>query len=232
MCWEFQLRGYREDLEFLRSVYDENPEITISGSSGTVLKIEDVDGGDEEAKEQAESLMKRIRTAHMSTLHPEHPPVLDGPYHPPEGGTRGVDFQEAPRSGSRGDNTDYELEFDPDLYHDLFVKLPEEDRKAAELIANLDTRYEWVELYWIYERIQSEIGGNPHDRGWVSEDEEGRFCHTAQSREVLGTEARHGNWNPDREPDDPMNQKEAIELVHTIVIRFLEERWGQQSDSN
>jgi hypothetical protein len=158
----------------------------------------------------------------MSELHPEYPPVLSGKSSPPEGGTH-LPFQEAPRSGSRGESVDYEIGINKETYQNLFVDLPEHDRKSAELISVLDMRYDWVDLYWVYEWIQEEVG-NPHDRGWIPKDKEDLFTRTAQSREVLGTDARHGDLNPDRAPEDPMEWEDAIELVHTIVAKYLERR--------
>ncbi|NJD78871.1 MAG: hypothetical protein FIB08_17550 [Candidatus Methanoperedens sp.] len=80
---------------------------------------------------------------------------------------------------------------------------------------------DWVNLYRIYEVIESDVGDKSSiiNKGWATENAIRRFKHTANSPGAIGDEARHGNQTPP--PKDPMALSEAKSLVETILRNWL-----------
>jgi hypothetical protein len=77
---------------------------------------------------------------------------------------------------------------------------------------------DWVNLYRIYDAVEEEVG-NEHmvrQNGWASGNRIERFTRTANSREAVGDEARHGRSVGDP-PPNPMTLLEGIDFVKHIV---------------
>lgn len=102
------------------------------------------------------------------------------------------------------------------------------DEKTRELVSLLDKGDNWVNLYRIYEFIQANIDGDKNivERGWWSSSEKDRFKQTANSRDAIGDDARHGQ-NRIPAPDDPMNYSEAKALIDSLGRSWLEHRKSQ-----
>jgi hypothetical protein len=80
---------------------------------------------------------------------------------------------------------------------------------------------DWVELYRLYEVIESDtpqtaIVGN----GWATRAVIRRFKHTANSPSVLGDQARHGKEGS-LPPADPMELSDARALVGQILEQWI-----------
>src|SRR6266849_8946952 len=79
----------------------------------------------------------------------------------------------------------------------------------------------WVELYRLYEVIESDIGRPVIvANGWVSDRDIGRFKHTANSVEAAGDEARHGKEETDP-PARPLSLAEARTLIDRLLSGWL-----------
>lgn len=106
-----------------------------------------------------------------------------------------------------------------------WTKLAMDDEKVLDLAELLDKGESWVNLYRIYEFIQANIQDEDNilARGWWSESEKKSFKRTANSRDAIGDNARHGQ---DRipAPDDPMTHAEAKRLIDTLVDHWLHHR--------
>lgn len=80
---------------------------------------------------------------------------------------------------------------------------------------------DWVELYRLYEVIESDIPKHEIvQKSWASKKEIRLFKRTANSPAVLGDEARHGKeqYQP---PANPMSIREARSLVERILRKWI-----------
>lgn len=112
----------------------------------------------------------------------------------------------------------------PDL--NAWAKLAEENREVAEAFSIIQKGLDWRNLYVIYEFIKDDIGGNISDDGWAESDQIDRFTATANSRDILGDEARHGSSVSYH--DNPMSHGEATSLIENIFKKWL----NSKSDEN
>lgn len=105
-----------------------------------------------------------------------------------------------------------------------WTQLALKDEKVSELVDLVDKGYDWVNLYRIYDFIQDNIDSEDNivSQGWWSESKKNLFKHTANSREAIGDEARHGNSGSG--PADPMTLAEAKRLVDTLIDHWLRHR--------
>jgi hypothetical protein len=75
---------------------------------------------------------------------------------------------------------------------------------------------DWFGLYKAYELVSDDVGGKREilSRKWISESTLNRFGQMAQSREVLGDDARHASrrFKP---PANPMSLPAAKEVIAT-----------------
>lgn len=79
----------------------------------------------------------------------------------------------------------------------------------------------WSELYVAYELVKAGAKGDIVMKGWIDEDGDDLFTHTANSYAALGPESRHGpkkGWLP---PDVPMEHRHAVELIRRLVECWL-----------
>lgn len=82
--------------------------------------------------------------------------------------------------------------------------------------------HNWVNLYIIYEVIESDAGGKTAlvNNGWASEAKIKKFKHTANSVGALGDNARHGSENTSP-PTNPMPLEEAQSLIETLLKKWI-----------
>jgi hypothetical protein len=80
---------------------------------------------------------------------------------------------------------------------------------------------DWRLLYLAYEIIEDHVGqpSKIQRLGWASLEEIKRFKDTANSRSLLGNEARHGRRSPT--PKHPMNPREAQRLIQQLLLAWL-----------
>lgn len=78
----------------------------------------------------------------------------------------------------------------------------------------------WAELYLLFELVESEVGGEMFQRGWISEPDADLFTHTANSYSTLRTSGRHGK-DRGQPPKVPMMYTTAASLVQGLVRSWL-----------
>jgi hypothetical protein len=84
----------------------------------------------------------------------------------------------------------------------------------------------WVELYRLYEVIESDVGRSAVvANGWTSDRDIGRFKHTANSVEAAGDQARHGKEETDP-PAKPLSLAEARALIDRLLLGWLASKAG------
>lgn len=79
----------------------------------------------------------------------------------------------------------------------------------------------WVNIYRIFEVIQSDIGGLLVSQGWATQSEINTFTQTANSAQAVGDEARHGH-NKIPAPRRPLTLKAARNLIARITNTWLD----------
>jgi hypothetical protein len=96
-----------------------------------------------------------------------------------------------------------------------------DDAVAKALRLRDDESLGWVELYRIYEVIESDVGGSAMvANGWASKRDIRRFKHTANSVAAAGDQARHGRETGTR-PAKPLTLSEARALVDALLQAWL-----------
>ena len=106
-----------------------------------------------------------------------------------------------------------------------FVKLSQKDSNVQKVFRLMASELDWVNLYRIYEVIESDIGGLKilADKGWASESKLKLFKHTANHPGATGDIARHGALNS-QPPQVPMSIQEARNLVKNLVSNWLQSK--------
>lgn len=95
--------------------------------------------------------------------------------------------------------------------------IAERDQRVADALRYFD-RGDWVNLYKAWETVGDAAGG-AHTliaNGWADETEQSRFTGTAQSRKVLGDEARHASERY-KGHKNPMTLDEARAFVQSVM---------------
>jgi hypothetical protein len=78
----------------------------------------------------------------------------------------------------------------------------------------------WSELSVARELAQEASGGKMIEWKWISDADDERFRRTANSRQLLGIEARHGH-EKNVPPKNPMTHAEALRTVRGLVANWL-----------
>lgn len=104
-----------------------------------------------------------------------------------------------------------------------WIKVAQSNKNVAKvlrLIGNFG--YDWVNLYRIYEIIESDVGGSSKitQKGWATKKAIRRFKHTVDSVGAIGDPARHG-MEETQPPKNPMIFSEAKSLIETILYNWL-----------
>lgn len=85
---------------------------------------------------------------------------------------------------------------------------------------------DWVNLYRIFEIIDSDVGGldTIASKGWSTRRSMKLFKHTANSPGAIGLDARHGHEKKSTPPTNPMSISDARELIKRIVYAWLQSK--------
>ena len=87
---------------------------------------------------------------------------------------------------------------------------------------------EWVDLYRIFEVIESDVGKNRcTNNGWIANEDLKLFKHTANSVEAAGDMARHGK-EPNKPPKNPMQLQDARTIIDDLINHWL--IWKSQTN--
>ena len=235
MKWKVRLTGDERGLEELSESFSEDPEVFEDENnfflwSSNFEDLEEVS----EVKDIAERIVLNIRnlglkdslrTEYLHTAH-IHEIKDDGTEHVTViAEVEPVKVRANPVSITTTDQTGNKEVYHPaDRTYEL-TKLALEDEKVQELVGLLDKGNNWVNLYRIYEFIQAHISGDENivERGWWSSNEKDRFKRTANSRDAIGDNARHGQERIPA-PENTMIHSDAKGLVDNLIDNWLEHR--------
>jgi hypothetical protein len=78
----------------------------------------------------------------------------------------------------------------------------------------------WSELYFLFELVQADVGGNMFDFGWISRRDANLFTRTANSYTTLRSAGRHGK-DSGKPPARPMPRDIASAIVCGLVLAWL-----------
>ena len=104
------------------------------------------------------------------------------------------------------------------------TKLALKDEKVRELTSLLNRGRSWVNLVRIYEFCEDSMpdGETPASRNWISGNKLSSLNHTANTRDAIGDEARHGREG--EAPSNPMNHSEAKALIEKVANHWMDYR--------
>lgn len=104
----------------------------------------------------------------------------------------------------------------------IWLQASQMDSAINKVFRLFGQQHDWVNLYKIFEVIESDIGGisNIANQGWSTKTQIKTFKHTANSPNVVGDDARHGKEDT-APPSTPMLLSEARALIETLVHHWL-----------
>jgi len=235
MKWKVRLSGDEAGLETLSESFSDDPEIFEEDGnyflwSSRFQDLEDAKEVRKTAKDIATTIRNlgeqdSLRTEELQASH-VHRIKEDGTEHVSvrlETATLGVRAGPV-RITTIDEDGNKEVHRPADRTYDL-TQVALNDDKALELTRLLDNGDDWVNLYRIYEFIQANIEDEENivEKGWWSSTEKDRFKQTANSRDAIGDNARHGQERIPA-PNNPMSHSDAKSLIDTLVYNWLEHR--------
>jgi len=228
MTWKVRLSASDQTLELLADSFDDDPQIVQDDEKYYLKssKFEDCDKS-EEVREKAVELVKMIsglfsiEASQLSDLEVSHvyEERDDGPDRVNLSVTETVAVSDSVSISISEGEEEREVYSTGDRTAEL-TELALVDEAVAEVVLLLNKGDDWVNLYRIFEHIQADAEGIV-DKGWLSESEKNLFKRTANSKEVLGYEARHGAQKVPA-PSDPMTHKEAKQMIHGLVESWID----------
>jgi hypothetical protein len=106
------------------------------------------------------------------------------------------------------------------------LQLARTDERVWDALHFLAQQQNWSNLYKVFEIIGDDVGEQVHDL--ADRKKLGAFKATAQSRKLLGDEARHASEKCP-EPHNPISLEEARQLIRQLVGNWLRKHRGTGS---
>jgi hypothetical protein len=107
------------------------------------------------------------------------------------------------------------------------ISLIFQDQNVEYVIRHHGSPTSWHNLINIFEAIESDVGGLIITLGWATKSELDTFTRTANSRQAIGDEARHGH-NKFDPPKKPMTLQQACELIARITCKWIDYKLSAQ----
>lgn len=235
MKWKVLLVGNENGLEDLAESFDNDPQVFAEDDeyflwSSEFEEIDEVEG----IKEAAEDIVRAIRNFGTRDSLRVEDLAASRIHEIREDGSENVQvFAEAEtvtvragpvRATIESENGTEEV-YSPAGRTYEWTTLALEDDRVADLVDILEQGDSWVNLYRVYEFIQDNIDADDNivDQGWWTQQEKNQFKRTANSRDAIGDDARHGNQRIPS-PNEPMSHGEAKQLIWTLIDRWLQHR--------
>jgi len=115
------------------------------------------------------------------------------------------------------------LEAKPPTGIESLVSLARGDEGVADIL-HFFQKGDWQSLYKAWELLRDAVGGEHKltKKPWINERAKKRFTQTAQSRKVLGDDARHASEDYDNPiKGGPMTLDEARSFVRSVVEAWV-----------
>lgn len=232
MDWKLQLEGHERGLEQLSEAFDEDPEVFEEDGEYYLWssRFEHVDKSGE-VQDVGENIVKTIR--HLGELDSLRVQDLDttcvveiqedGSEHRIVHASATMTATATASARASVDGEELRPRAESTYEH---TQLALKDAKVQKLIDLRDNGDHWVNLYRIYEYIQSNIDSedNITEQGWWSKAEKDRFKQTANSPEAIGHEARHHGDGGSPAPSNPLSHTEAKSLIDSLTADWLKHR--------
>lgn len=234
MKWKIELNGSGRGLEELSESFDEDPR-TFEENGKYYLwssKFEQLSkAGD--VRDEGKTIIKMIRCLgeidSLSVSNLEYSCLVEIQKDGSERRKRlaSVTAKDADRAEVRLSVGDELLPSKAEQTYE-YTQLALEDDTVQELIELRDRGKHWVNLYRIYEHIESNIESDIAIQDWLSGPEETRFTCTANDPEAIGHEARHAgdssNASVEQMSHDQMSHEEAKALINDLIDDWLRHR--------
>lgn len=235
MRWKVRLIGDESGLNDLSESFDDDPEIFEEDGDFYLWssRFEEINE-DYEVRKTAEDIVRAIRnfgernSLRIRELEVSHVTEMldDGSEHTyVRAETANIVFSAGPVRVTTSDEDGSKDIYLPADRTSEWTRLALEDEIVGEFVGLLDQGDSWVNLYRIYEFVQDNIESEDNivAQGWWSADKKDLFKQTANSRDAIGDDARHGQDQVPA-PDDPMTYAEAKRLVETLIDHWLRHR--------
>ena len=238
MKWEVQLTGDPADLTMLSHSFSE-PDMAISDANGQFVlrstQFEPLQTADT-VRNKAQEIVTAVSGTARLLLGTSQPVGVGAVFAVREDGGRNVFVLASPATlrlrgtlaslvVKRADGTvetHYPTEPGPGW---VKVALQQEVVARALRLRNTGT-LEWVDLYRLYEVIESDVPARAiQAKGWVTSSQIERFKRTANSQKAIGDKARHGK-DPYEPPQNSMSLSEARGLIDSVLKAWLREKAG------
>ena len=238
MKWEIQLNGDPADLTMLSNSFN-GPDISISEVNGQFVlrstQFAPLQTADS-VRNKAQEIVTAVSGTARLLLGTSQPIEMGAVFMVREGGGRNVFVSPPPATlrlrgtlaslvVKRADGTvetHYPTEPGPGWVQ---VALQQEVVARALRLRNAGA-LEWVDLYRLYEVIESDVPTRTiQAKSWVTSGQIERFKRTANSQKAIGDKARHGK-DPYEPPQNPMSLLEARGLIDSVLKAWLREKAG------
>jgi hypothetical protein len=114
-----------------------------------------------------------------------------------------------------------------DTQPNIFESLLQKTQKYPDVADALKfyKKGSWVSLYKVLEIIEDNVGGIDQiiKNGWTTKNKIRRFKHTAQSKDIIGDDARHASKKI-KSPDKTMTLSEAKPFIKSILSRWIDSK--------
>jgi hypothetical protein len=235
MRWKVRLIGSEIGLKYLSKSFSDDPEIFAEEDEFYIQcsKFERLSEASE-VRAAARKLVRTIRSfGEKDSIRVENLEASDV-HETLDDGTKHIDVQRGDDTIQVRSSTRIAKVYEDGPKETIFPSADRtyertqqalEDEKVQVLVGIRSRGSSWVNLYRIYEYVQDNIGGDRNivERGWWSNEQKDRFKRTANSREAIGNEARHGTERIPS-PSEPMSHYRAIYLVDELVENWLRHR--------
>lgn len=236
MSWCVEVTGDRADLNILaESMSDSSTSITLeedkfilrSNAFDDLEKARDVAG-------KAKDILSTLSGAVRLKLGGHTSMAIGGIYRQRDSGGRDYFLMAEPGqiklrvfpptiTVTSGDGTK-EINRPADQVDRLLKLASNDDRVAKALRLRDDDDPGWVELYRIYEVVDSDVGRSKIvANGWASTSDISLFKHTANSVTAAGDGARHGK-ETNTPPSNPMTLSRAKKLIDAVLEAWLADK--------
>ena len=236
MRWEVHLEGDKSGLEELEKSFNDEPKVEKRDDERDYVLLSSRFGGEDVdlIREIAEDIVTALRSFGVRDSINVDELTASNVYKISEDGSVDAVYVRAQSAVMRitgsatvtvgSDNSEEEIHSPADRTYE-WTKLAIEDDAVLELSELLENGDSWVNMYRIYEFIQAniQVPDNIVEQGWWSEDEKRLFKQTANSRDAIGDDARHGQSSIPA-PEEPMTHSEAKRLIDTLVDKWLHHR--------
>jgi hypothetical protein len=241
MHWEVQLTGDNADLQMLAEAFT-SPDCRIEiRTEESVISSTDFDPlvSAGEVREMAKEIARALSGSSRLVLGSRRQLEVGAVYQVRDDGKRNITVFPEPGvlhlrgmpvtlSVTRSDGQ-VEVNRPADPITEWLPLIQRDPLVAKALRLRDEHSLNWVELYRIYEVIESDVGSSQMIKlGWITKARLKQFTHTANSVAAAGDASRHGRERT-APPPTPLPLREGRALIDVLLLAWLTWKVSQRS---